>query len=87
MSIQFIEQPHLWLWEVRRALPDILEFLYFDNISLGLDCEAGTALSGHVTPSANFLWYIWDFSFNLEILLGFGSAEQGVLRLNKLNFP
>lgn len=54
--MQFIEQPHLWLWEVRRALQDILEFLYFENVSLALDCEAETALNAHVTLIANFLW-------------------------------
>lgn len=69
----------------QRVLHDILEFLYFENMSLALDCEAGAALNAHVTPTANFLWSIWDFSFNLEILLVFGSAGREVLRLNKLN--
>jgi len=43
---------HLCLWEVS----DILEFLYFENMSLALDFEAGTALNAHVTPTANSLW-------------------------------
>lgn len=37
-------------------LCDILESLYFENMSLALYCEAGTALNVHVTPTANFLW-------------------------------
>lgn len=48
--------PNLCLWEVRKALSDTLEFLYFEDMSLALDCEAGTALNAHITPTANSLW-------------------------------
>lgn len=48
--------PRLCLREGRKALSDTLEFLYFENMSLALDCEAGTALNARVTPTANSLW-------------------------------
>lgn len=46
---------HLCLLEVRRALNNILQFLYFENMSLASGCGAGTALNAHITPTANSL--------------------------------